>query len=209
MWLGISDYTAFVIAIIVLLALPGPGNLALILSTAKGGLRGGLAATLGIICGDQVWLWSAVLGLAALMTAVPEILVVVQVVGAAYLMYLGVQLLRATGTALPMITLTAGAYWRQGFFITLLNPKAIIFYWAFFPLFINPAHHQGAITFAAMAVTIAILTFLYGFITSSLTLLCADAISQRAYLRAWLERIAGVLLLGFGLHLLLDRFIAG
>ena len=52
--LGVADYPAFVIAVIVFLAIPGPGNLALITSTGKGGRRGGLAATLGVIAGDQV-----------------------------------------------------------------------------------------------------------------------------------------------------------
>ena len=59
---GIADYPAFVLAVIVFLAIPGPGNLALLTSTAKGGLRGGLAATLGVIAGDQVLMWAAVAG---------------------------------------------------------------------------------------------------------------------------------------------------
>ncbi len=52
--LGITDYGTFVIAILVFLLIPGPGNLALITSTGKGGIQGGLAATLGVIVGDQV-----------------------------------------------------------------------------------------------------------------------------------------------------------
>ena len=55
MMFGVADYGAFVVAVIVFLAIPGPGNLALITSTGKGGLAGGLAATLGVIVGDQVW----------------------------------------------------------------------------------------------------------------------------------------------------------
>ena len=58
---GVTDYAAFVVAFIILLAIPGPGNLALILSTGKGGIRGGLASTFGIIFGDQVLLWLAVI----------------------------------------------------------------------------------------------------------------------------------------------------
>ena len=63
--LGVSDYAAFVLAIVVFLAIPGPGNLALLTSTAKGGVRGGLASTLGIMAGDQVLMWLAVAGVAA------------------------------------------------------------------------------------------------------------------------------------------------
>ena len=76
--LGVSDYAAFVLAIVVFLAIPGPGNLALLTSTAKGGVRGGLASTLGIMAGDQVLMWLAVAGVAALLTAAPAIFFAVQ-----------------------------------------------------------------------------------------------------------------------------------
>src|SRR5215211_7967090 len=62
---GITDYGAFVVAIIIFLAIPGVGNLAIITSTTKGGIAGGLAATLGVIVGDQVLMWLAVAGVAA------------------------------------------------------------------------------------------------------------------------------------------------
>jgi hypothetical protein len=63
---GVGDYWAFVIAVIVFLAIPGVGNLAIITSTSKGRVVGGLAATLGVIVGDQVLMWLAVAGVAAL-----------------------------------------------------------------------------------------------------------------------------------------------
>ena len=69
MFFGISDYGAFVAAIVLFLAIPGPGNLALITSTGKGGIRGGLAATLGVIAGDQVLLWAAVAGVSGALLA--------------------------------------------------------------------------------------------------------------------------------------------
>ena len=60
--LGVTDYLTFVVTIIVFLAIPGPGNLALVTSTSKGGIQGGLAATFGVILGDQVLMWLAVAG---------------------------------------------------------------------------------------------------------------------------------------------------
>ena len=66
---GIIDYPAFVGAVLVFLAIPGPGNLALLTSTATGGRRGGISATLGVIAGDQVLMWAAVAGLAAILKA--------------------------------------------------------------------------------------------------------------------------------------------
>ena len=64
---GVEDYWAFVVAVIVFLAIPGVGNLAIITSTSKGRIAGGLAATLGVIVGDQVLMWLAVAGVAAVL----------------------------------------------------------------------------------------------------------------------------------------------
>ena len=93
--LAITDYPAFVVAILLFLAIPGPGNLAIISGTAQGGVRGGLASTLGIIGGDQILMWCAVAGVAALLKAYPTAFHLVQWLGAAYLAYLGVRLLLA------------------------------------------------------------------------------------------------------------------
>src|SRR3954469_14082900 len=86
---GVADYGAFVAAILVFLLIPGPGNLALITSTSKGGIAGGLGATFGVIAGDQVLMWAAVAGVAALLLAYPAAFHAVQWVGAAYLAWLG------------------------------------------------------------------------------------------------------------------------
>ena len=79
---GIADYPSFVIAVIVVLMIPGPGNLALITSTGKGGVGGGVAATLGVIAGDQVLMWLAVAGVAALLAAYPPAFRAIQWLGA-------------------------------------------------------------------------------------------------------------------------------
>jgi hypothetical protein len=91
--LGVADYGSFVVAVIVFLMIPGPGNLALITSTGKGGLRGGLGATFGVIAGDQVLMWLAVAGVAALLAAWPPAFYAVQWLGAAYLGWLGLRML--------------------------------------------------------------------------------------------------------------------
>lgn len=200
--LGISDFGAFCAAVLVFLALPGPGTFALLTSTAKGGFRAGAAATLGLIVGDQILLWLAVGGVAALLAANPAVFRLVQYGGAAYLGWIGLKLIRARdGTAGP-IHIEPKHYARQALLITLLNPKAIVFYMAFFPLFIDPLTHRGVITFAAMAVTIAAITAAY-----CLTLCAfAKAISQRVRAHRWLavalQRLAGLFLIGFGLRLM-------
>ena len=203
--LGIADYGAFVAAIVVFLAIPGPGNLALITSTGKGGVRGGLAATLGVIAGDQVLMWLAVAGVAALLAATPAAFSAVQWLGAAYLAWLGFRMLTAKPGDAPVLNIRPRQYFQQSLTITLLNPKAIVFYMAFFPLFVDPAQHQGMVTFAAMAATIAALTFLYGLMVVLLTHFLAERMRARPVIGRLLEKVAGVFLIGFGLKLAMSK----
>lgn len=202
--LGITDFWAFCGAILLFLALPGPGTFALLTSTAKGGFRAGAAATLGIIAGDQVLLWLAVAGVAAVLAAHPEAFRAVQWAGAAYLGWIGLKLIFArSGDASP-VKIEPRAYARQAFLITLLNPKAIVFYMAFFPLFIDPATHRGLPTFAAMALTIAIITAAYCLALCAFAQAVSRQVSAHKKLTRWLERLAGLFLVAFGLRLLRD-----
>ena len=202
---GIADYGAFVAAIVLFLAIPGPGNLALITSTGKGGLRGGLAATLGVIAGDQVLMWAAVAGVAALLTAYPAAFAAVQWLGAAYLAWLGWKMLTTQPGDAPVLNIRPKQYFQQAFTITLLNPKAIVFYMAFFPLFVDPAKHQGLVTFGAMAATVAVLTFLYGLVAVLLTYFLAARMRANPVIARTLEKLAGVFLIGFGVKLALSK----
>jgi threonine/homoserine/homoserine lactone efflux protein len=202
---GIADYTAFVIAVIVFLAIPGPGNLALITSTGKGGLRGGFAATLGVMAGDQVLMWLAVAGVAAVLKASPALFAAVQWVGAAYLGWIGLRMIVSKPGDRPVITILPRHYFRQACTITLLNPKAIVFYMAFFPLFVDPAQHRGLLTFGVMAATIAALTFLYGAVVVLLTWRLADRLRSSPRVVKVMNRVAGSLLVGFGVKLALSR----
>ena len=201
---SLNDYGAFVAAILVFLAVPGPGNLALLTSTAKGGIRGGLAATLGVILGDQVLMWSAVAGLSAVLLATPWLYIWVQGAGAAYLAYLGFRLLRARPGEGPVLDMRPGHYLRQTLMITLINPKAIVFYLAFFPLFVKPDHPQLHAVFVLMAVTIAVLTFLYGLTLTVLAHRLSSTLKSRTKIHLWLNRLAGGLMIGFGLRLALS-----
>jgi threonine/homoserine/homoserine lactone efflux protein len=202
---GVSDYGAFVVAVIVFLAIPGPGNLALITSTSKGGRIGGLAATLGVIAGDQVLIWLAVAGVAALLAASPLVFNAVQWLGAAYLAWLGWRMITTKPGDGPVLDIRAGQYFRQALAITLLNPKAIVFYMAFFPLFVDPARHQGMLTFGVMAATVAFLTFLYGLGMTLLTHHFAERLRASQQATRWLNRLAGSMLLAFGVKLALSR----
>ncbi len=202
---GITDYGAFVVAIIIFLLIPGPGNLALITSTSKGGIKGGFGAIFGVIVGDQVLMWMAVAGVATVLTAYPAAFQAVQWLGAAYLAFLGAKMLLAKPGDAPVLHIKPHHYFRQALMITVLNPKAIVFYMAFFPLFVDPAHHLGMTTFAVMAVTIAGLAFAYGLTAVLLTHFLAERLRANPVISRVLEKVAGLVLIGFGIKLVASR----
>ena len=205
MFFGISDYSAFVVAIVLFLAIPGPGNLALITSTSKGGMAGGLMATLGVIAGDQVLMWLAVAGVATVLATYPAAFAAIQWLGAAYLAWLGWKMLTAKPGDAPVLNIRPRQYFQQALTITLLNPKAIVFYMAFFPLFVDPQTHLGWVSFGVMAATIAGLTFLYGLGMALLTHHLAERMRANPVVGRVLEKVAGLFLVGFGLKLALSK----
>ncbi|MBA4267550.1 MAG: lysine transporter LysE, partial [Comamonadaceae bacterium] len=166
---------------------------------------GGMAATLGVIAGDQVLMWMAVAGVAALLTTYPAAFSAVQWLGAGYLAWLGFKMLAAKPGDAPVLNIRPRQYFQQGLAITLLNPKAIVFYMAFFPLFVDPARHQGLITFGAMAATVAVLTFFYGLTAVLLTHFLAERMRARPVIGRTLEKLAGIFLIGFGIKLAISK----
>jgi leucine efflux protein len=146
-----------------------------------------------------------VAGVAALLAANPVVFKAVQYGGAAYLAWIGMKLLFSRGQASASpIRIEPRQYARQAFLITLLNPKAIVFYMAFFPLFIDPATHRGLPTFAAMALTIAAITALYCLSLCAFANAVATQVRAHRIAARWLERLAGVFLIGFGIRLVRD-----
>ncbi|MBS0499220.1 MAG: LysE family transporter [Proteobacteria bacterium] len=199
---GITDYAAFVAAFWLFLMIPGPGNLVIATGATQDGMRGGLAATLGVMVGDQVLIGCALGGVAALLHAYPMAFSALQWVGAIYLAWLGVRMWRmrpdeGAAVAAP----PTRRHFRQAFLITLFNPKAIVFYVAFLPLFIDPVRQQGMVTFAALAATAAVLTLLYGVVESLLVHRFAERLRASARLSSLLRRLASVFLIGFGVKL--------
>lgn len=199
---GITDYPAFVVAILIFLAIPGPGNLALLTSTAKGGIRGGLAAMLGVLLGDQCLIWLAVAGVAAILQAHAGLFAAIRWGGALYLGWLGLRLLFPRPGAAPVINIRPRHYLRQAWMITILNPKAIVFYMAFFPLFVDPVQPPGLTTFALMAATVAALTLLYCVTAILLAHTLAERLHADPRIGRALEKLAGLVLVGFGARLL-------
>ena len=147
----------------------------------------------------------AVAGVAALLASYPAAFSAVQWMGAAYLAWLGWKMLTAKPGDQPVLNIRPRHYFRQAVAITLLNPKAIVFYMAFFPLFVDPARHQGLVTFGFMAATIATLGFLYCLILVLLVHRLAERLRASPAIGRWLEKLAGVFLIGFGVKLAISK----
>ena len=198
----IQNYTSFIAAILVFQLIPGPGTLAILNATARNGIRAGLGAVLGTLLGDFTFMVAAVAGLAAVMNANPVLFQALQWFGAAYLCWMGIQLLRAKvdgGPAAQEERKSGWVYFRQGFAVSLTNPKVILFFVAFFPLFLRP-DSSGA-TLVAMMIHVTVISFLY----QAGLVLVGNAVAQKLKslpsARKIATRLAGVALIGFGVKL--------
>ncbi|MCD7098457.1 leucine efflux protein LeuE [Stenotrophomonas sp. MMGLT7] len=204
--MGINDTGTFVMAVVLFLMLPGPGTFTLLAATGRGGVRAGYATLAGLMLGDQLLIAAAATGVAALLQAHPALFAALRYVGAGYLAWVGVQLLREPAAAGPVAPPPRqGRRWfRQALLVGVLNPKAILFYMAFFPLFIDPATQRGVATLATMAALIALLSIAWCSLLIFGGRLIARLLAGHPRLGAWLRRGVGVCLIGFGLRLGLE-----
>ena len=202
----IQNYASFVAAIIVFQLIPGPGTLAILNATARNGIGAGLGAVVGTLLGDMVYMVAAIVGLAAVMNAHPALFQGLQWFGAAYLGWMGLQLLFrpvATASAAEEARKSAWVYFRQAFAVSLTNPKVMLFFVAFFPLFLDA--NASSLTLAVMMAHVTILSFLY---PAGLVLVgnaVARKLSSLPFARKLATRLAGGALLGFGVKLALDN----
>jgi leucine efflux protein len=199
--LGISDVWQLVLAVMVFLMLPGPGTFCVLTCTARHGVRGGFASVAGLMLADTMLMFLAAVGVAALLKANPLAFQALQYLGAAYLGWLGLRLLLARESAAGVVPFSSAADFRRGFLVTSVNPKAIVFYMAFFPLFIDPAAHRGSLTFVVMAAIIAGCTLFYCSLLVFIGNAAAARLKQRRGLARLANRLAGLFLIGFGIKL--------
>jgi len=134
--------TAFLVASVVLAITPGPGVLYIVTRSLAQGRRSGLASVAGVALGNLSNAIGASLGLATLFAVSSTAFVIVKYAGAAYLVYLGIRILRSAaprpGTGQPLQAVSARRVFRDGLFVALLNPKTTIFFAAFLPQFMGP-----------------------------------------------------------------------
>lgn len=202
---GIHNYPGFILAVLVFQLIPGPGTLAILKATARNGIGAGMGAVGGTLAGDLLFMLAAALGLAAVLAAHPQVLGALQWVGIAYLCWIGAQLLfsKAGAAAATETKQQSGwAFFREGFLVCLTNPKAIMFFMAFFPLFMT--EDSSGLTLAVMMLHVSLLSLAW----QSLLVLAGNAAARRlshiAGLRQLAMRLAGLALLGFGIRLALS-----
>lgn len=198
--MSLETFLAFVMAMSLLSLTPGPGFLAVVARSLSSGLASGFAAILGLILGDILFLILAIAGLSALAAAMGELFLIVKVLGAAYLIWLGIKTWRSQT---PPSRLAAGAEradlrrsFALGFVVTLGNPKAILFYSALVPTFIDLAVLTlGDVALLCLVVALVSLVVLGGY--AFLATRAGRSIkSPRAF--RWLNRATGGLLVGAG-----------
>lgn len=200
---------AFVGVSLLLAVTPGP-DMALVTKNALAhGRRGVVLTTTGIALALAIWVAATAFGLSALLRASGELLFVLKLVGAAYLAYLGVRtLLESRQRPTDLLAdapapAPAHAIFRQGFLSALSNPKLGVFFVTFLPQFVAPGQAllprllELGLIFAVIGWTWMIV---YGlFITRIREIITAPRVRQ------WMQRVTGVVLLGFGARLALDR----
>jgi leucine efflux protein len=198
----IQNYASFLIAILIFQLVPGPGTIAILNATARNGLGAGFGAVLGTLLGDFIYMVAALLGLAAVMQANPILFEALQWFGAAYLVWMGIQLLRTRFSdvgAAPEPTRSGWTYFRQACAVSLTNPKVVLFFVAFFPLFLR-ADASGT-TLVAMMLHVTLLSFLYQAGLVLVGNIVAAKLKALPFARRLATQLAGIALIGFGFKL--------
>ncbi|MDK2123908.1 LysE family translocator [Parachitinimonas caeni] len=202
----IQNYASFVAAIVIFQLIPGPGTLAILNATARNGVGAGMGAVIGTLIGDFVYMIAAILGLAAVMKMYPILFQGLQWFGAAYLCWMGIQLLRTPIDASSQNSKprqSAWVFFRQAFAVSLTNPKVVLFFVAFFPLFLRP--DASSTTLAAMIAHVTLISLVYQAGLVLIGNLVARQLAAWPFARKLATRLAGIALVGFGVKLALNN----
>jgi leucine efflux protein len=198
----IQDYGSFIMAVAAFQIIPGAGTVTILNATARKGAISGIKAVLGTLLGDFIYMLAAVLGLAAILSAYPCVLDFAQWLGIASLCGMGLKLLCASQkderTAITRKH-TEWACFRQALAVSLTNPKVIMFFMAFFPMFLNSTSSPITLFILMMHVTAISLLYQTGLVLVGHAV--ARRLSRWEYVRRLAPRLAGVALIGFGVKL--------
>lgn len=208
---GVIDLPTYLAGLVLIVLLPGPNSLYVLSVSARRGVRAGYTAAAGVWCGDTVLMTLSAAGVASLLQANAVLFGIVKYAGAGYLTWLAIGMLRAAwgmwrARRAPAADVTPDAVTderpcRRAFVISLLNPKAILFFIAFFVQFVDPGYAYPALSFVVLGAFAQLASFLYltALIFSGTRL--ASAFRRRRRLSAGATSAAGALFLGFAVKL--------
>lgn len=206
--LSLETLAAFTLAMFLLSVSPGPGFLMVVARALSGGFAAGLAAIVGLVLGDILFLVLAIFGLSTLAAVMGEFFLAVKILGAAYLVWLGVKTWRSR-PSLPALEAPEAAASQMpdpkslgrsallGFFVTLGNPKVILFYGALLPTFVDLEALTGGDIVVLAAVVTAMLFLVLGVYAFAAARAGRVVKSERAL--RWLNRATGGILVGAGI----------
>ncbi|PAR51949.1 threonine transporter RhtB [Vibrio metoecus] len=207
----IQNFEAFLIAITILTLTPGLDTALVIRNTSRAGFADGCTTSLGICFGLFVHATFSAIGISAILAQSAELFQIVKMVGAAYLIWLGISSLRSlmkTGQSIEVASLAHTQFrltrsLREGFLSNVLNPKTAVFYLAFLPQFINPDYSPLAQSLLMALIHFAIAMVWQCGLAGALSR--AKNLLKNASFMRWMEGTTGVVLVALGIKLLLEK----
>ncbi len=202
------SWLLFTVASLVLIVTPGQDMILVMSRSVAQGAGAGVATAAGVSVGLVGHTILATLGLGAILRASDVLFLVLKLAGAAYLVWLGIGLLRSKGGALVAATASKrslGRLFVDGALSNISNPKIAVFYFAFLPQFVHPGAARPTLAVFVLGLLFAALTFLVkgpvGFFAGMLS----GWLRARPNVLVWLYRSSGAVLVGLGLKLAFDR----
>jgi threonine/homoserine/homoserine lactone efflux protein len=202
-----TNFTLFLLAALVIAAVPGPGIFYVAARTLSGGKRAGIASTFGTALGGLVHVIAGGLGVSAIILASAELFTVLKFAGAVYLVWLGIKTFREARELLPQKAIAVGTQrvFREGVLVEALNPKTAAFFRAFIPQFIDPAGGYPALQFITLGLVSVALTTLVDFIVVLMASTAHSGLTRRPHLLQRLRQGSGLFIAGLGISLALAR----
>jgi len=205
---GTQNLALFVVAGLLLNIAPGPDSLLIMSRSATQGWRAGSAAALGIGTGTIIHIFAAALGLSAVLATSSTAFMVVKYLGAAYLLYVGLSLLRAkkmpatdVDSSLATPALSLRRIYFQGFLTNVLNPKVALFFLAFVPQFISPQALNKTLAFIALGCIFNFNGMLWCHFLAVSSAFASRRIQASRSVSLWLNRLIGTVFVSFGVKL--------
>ena len=202
-----TNFSLFLLAALVIAAVPGPGIFYVAARTIAGGRKAGIASTFGTALGGLVHVVAGGLGVSAIILASAELFTVLKFAGAIYLVWLGFRTFREAGVAQPGPIAPVGAQqaFRDGVVVEALNPKTAAFFLAFVPQFIDPASGHPALQFITLGLISVTLNTLADVIVVAIAAAARATLARKPTLVRRLRQGSGLFIAGLGISLALAR----